>query len=486
MLLTGGLQIAIEEKNNYRRNTRSLEESFLAKARQEGYEISYISKLRVRDSTFEAANEQKFFIQPAVMSLASFKNYLGFLTVSTYRILPLAWSAQLESLLDRAFTRWLSTDETDFEILQRTVNRPARGPIKSKLAMDYLVKNLQVGTAGKKAVFLHSKISHRPWNFTEDGRIEPDAGWESSSVYFIRAVLALLDKLRALDRYDSSLIIIPADHGSIPVRDRTMGGVFDRGYALPFRYNPLVMVKPAGQLGPVRVSESSVWLGDVAATVEDHLGLQPPRDGRPSIHSLLQEPDSGRELDVPLFFRPVEESWHSALKHWGRVNVSDPFEVYGAHANIDPGRLLLTAGELRLHAGRATRQIQKIGKEYYASVKFDDLPLSELTESGIIVFSESESGFELRQYDDHRSGLEFLAGSGSAPSVIATGLNVPGDIINEYFPGTGTAGGEEGFFNFAFASSPRLGSRPILEVSQEDVSIKLEWPGSGQPLTQPE
>ena len=76
--------------------------------------------------------------------------------------------------------------------------------------------------------------------------------------------------------------------------------------------------------------------------------------------------------------------------------------------------------------------------------------------------------------------------TGSAPSVIATGLNVPGDLINEYFPGRGTAGGEEGFFNFAFVSSSRLGSRPILEVSQEDVSIKLEWPGSGQPLTQSE
>ncbi len=487
MLLTGGLQIAIEENNAIGMNTRSLEDSFLAKARQEGYAVSYISKLNVRDSTFETANETRYFIQPAVMPLGSFKNYLGFLIVSTYRILPFAWSMQLESLLDWAFSRWLSADETDFEILQRTVNHQARGPIRSKMAMDYLVENLQVGTAEKKAIFLLSKISHAPWNFTEDGRIEPGAGWESSSVYFIRAVLALLDKLRTLDRYDSALIIITADHGSIPVSDPTMGGVFVDGRVLPVQNNPLVMVKPTGQLGPVRVSESPVWLGDVAATVEDHLGRQPARDRSPSIHSLLQEPDNRRELDVPLFFRPIEEGYHSSLKHWGRIDVRGPFEVYGAHANIDPGRLLLTAGDLRLHAGQYTAYNSRTGrtfKKYYASIKFDNLPLSELTESGFIVFSESENGFELRQYDDHRTGLEFLADSGSAPILIATGLNVPGDIIDEYFPGTRTAGGEEGLFNFVFASSPHFGSRPIMKVSQDDVSIKLEWPGSGQPLTQ--
>jgi hypothetical protein len=93
----------------------------------------------------------------------------------------------------------------------------------------------------------------------------------------IRRVGELLDKLRQLGLYDSSLIIISSDHGvALPpngfVGERDVfGGPLSEiaGSSLA-----LLVVKPPQSNGPVRISEAPSSISDIPATIVDTLGLK--------------------------------------------------------------------------------------------------------------------------------------------------------------------------------------------------------------------
>lgn len=98
----------------------------------------------------------------------------------------------------------------------------------------------------------------------------------------IRRVGALLDKLRELGLYDSSLIVISSDHGvALPPQGFTgdrdvLGAPLSElaGSALA-----LLIVKPPHSAGPVRISEAPSAITDIPATIVDTLGLKNPFPG---------------------------------------------------------------------------------------------------------------------------------------------------------------------------------------------------------------
>ena len=94
----------------------------------------------------------------------------------------------------------------------------------------------------------------------------------------LSGVRALLDRLRELDLYESSAIVLTADHGRLfppaaddPFRETSSpAGPLDRivPHATPF-----LAVKPVGSQGPMRVSYAPTALTDLPATLLDLVGL---------------------------------------------------------------------------------------------------------------------------------------------------------------------------------------------------------------------
>ncbi|MGH3442382.1 MAG: sulfatase-like hydrolase/transferase [Nitriliruptorales bacterium] len=104
-----------------------------------------------------------------------------------------------------------------------------------------------------------------------------------------RLIGDLLDRLRALDRYDDSLVVIQSDHGS---RYDVQGGELVRMpldvYAEEFsraRSRSLLLVKPPGSAHDgLRVSDFAATLEDLGPTIADALGLPfDATDGRVSL-----------------------------------------------------------------------------------------------------------------------------------------------------------------------------------------------------------
>ena len=90
-------------------------------------------------------------------------------------------------------------------------------------------------------------------------------------------VQELLDRLRTLDIYDSSVIVLTSDHGWGVVREdqpfrgiRSPAGNLD---LVALSAMPLLAIKPADRTGPLEPSHAQTAITDIPATIVDLVGL---------------------------------------------------------------------------------------------------------------------------------------------------------------------------------------------------------------------
>ena len=164
----------------------------------------------------------------------------------------------------------------------------------------------------------------------------------------------LLDLLRRRGLYDESLILIVSDHGSdLPVvlPPALTAGAGGQGPTVHSRALPILLVKPVGVRGSLRVSDAPVQLSDIPRTVLSQLGI--PGDGIPGIDILAPKDKGGRErvhysvIDTNWFagrhlsamteytingFSWYAGSWHATGKVLG--NYKEALETYRTVAKV--------------------------------------------------------------------------------------------------------------------------------------------------------
>jgi hypothetical protein len=122
----------------------------------------------------------------------------------------------------------------------------------------------------------------------------------------------LLDRLRTLGVYDQSAIVLTADHGwgvlgdDHPLRGvRSPAGNLER---VAVSAMPLLAIKPAGSVGPLRISQAPTSITDIPATILDLAGL--PEGSLPG-QSILKIDESVRRSRAY-----AQHSWTNA--GWSR------------------------------------------------------------------------------------------------------------------------------------------------------------------------
>ena len=126
----------------------------------------------------------------------------------------------------------------------------------------------------------------------------------------LSGVQALLDRLRDLDLYDRTAIVVTSDHGlssvtpgDHPLRGvRSPAGMLDR---IATDATPLLMIKPVGARGPLRTSDAPTAITDLPATLLDLAEL--PNTLRRGTSVLALDPATPRERTY-------------AHHEWGRRN----------------------------------------------------------------------------------------------------------------------------------------------------------------------
>ena len=105
------------------------------------------------------------------------------------------------------------------------------------------------------------------------------ANYRAQARCALRAVEALLDRLRDLDLYDRSAIVVTSDHGTtiFPRGPNPLGSITAPPgiplHVVELFATPLLLVKPFGARGPLRTSHAPTAIADLPATVLDLAGL---------------------------------------------------------------------------------------------------------------------------------------------------------------------------------------------------------------------
>lgn len=140
--------------------------------------------------------------------------------------------------------------------------------------------------------FMHVGIPHLPVVLNANcefiGAIRsPDRmAYRGQARCAVTKATAILDRLKELGLYDSSLIVITSDHGIGHTSPRfthdqhVPSGALSR---LAGKASALLIVKPPNGRGPVRISHAPSTISDVPATVMDILGVQHNLPGEPAL-----------------------------------------------------------------------------------------------------------------------------------------------------------------------------------------------------------
>lgn len=317
-ILSGSLKWSYSAGDQVQRNSQNIRYSFLREAQQQGFRVSFQSPLQPPRSTVPAASETAFIDRERSPNEA-FQEYCDFWADTLPRILPpLAYpSSDLDDTGGRS------------SVAAMPQNRSERRALVRQAAFRMFTDRLHVGSDPDRIIFFHTWLTHTPYLLSETGEIDRNADSYSTSIYATKELLRLFHRLQTLHSYDSSLIIVAADHGLMNIRDAGMGGVFAPGKTLDRIHNPLLMIKPPAARQPLQTSVMSVWLGDVNATIYDYLGLSGQSPRRYDNRSLLQDEYPERRLNVPIFDHLSGVNYHSSLKLWPRHRISGTFRDYG-------------------------------------------------------------------------------------------------------------------------------------------------------------
>ena len=158
--------------------------------------------------------------------------------------------------------------------------------------LDEFAQRLAPAVDGPLYKFMHVGIPHLPvvlnanCEFIGAVRSPDREEYRGQARCAVTKVTAILERLKEIGLYDSSLIVISSDHGIGHTSPRftheqhVPSGALSRlaGKALA-----LLIVKPPDGRGPVRISYAPTAISDIPATVMDILGVRHNLPGEPAL-----------------------------------------------------------------------------------------------------------------------------------------------------------------------------------------------------------
>ena len=229
------------------------------------------------------------------------------------------------------FKAWVYSDQTWLAQSWYSEQQQARNfPASNHAAfLQDVAGRMTVARDGPLYTFIHVAIPHPSMVLDADCSFNPRPMTRATYTAQARCGLAvvgeLLDRLRALDVYDQSVIVLTSDHGwgvsrpDHPLREtKTPAGDLD---TVASSAMPLLAVKPAGSSGAVRTSYAPTAITDIPQTILDLLNLSD--DSLPGQPALQIDPNAGRRRTY------AHHSWENA--DWSRpyLDVLQVFSIDG-------------------------------------------------------------------------------------------------------------------------------------------------------------
>jgi hypothetical protein len=224
--------------------------------------------------------------------------------------------------------------------LSRATNQRRHHSGNGERVLAQFTERMKPAVDGPVYKFMHVGVPHPPVTLRADcSFVEPQRftreSYAGQTRCAVARITALLDRLRELNLYDSSLIVLASDHGvRLPPRqfegDRLVpgGGIAQ----IAGRAMSLLLVKPPHATGPVRVSYAPTAITDIPATVLDALGLQKTLPGEPALK--LHEA-ARRERQFANYVWENDGWGQPYFEHLDLFRINGPVRHGGSWAMID-------------------------------------------------------------------------------------------------------------------------------------------------------
>ena len=272
-----------------------------------------------------------------------------------------ARSAALPSLMTDARDVWFEKTKPSRR-LSRFDARASTFQHRPEQVQDF-VDSLDEGDDRPRLDFLHVVLPHAPFEFLPDGKTyegpfppgQFGGKWVDQDVadsarirhllqvqYADRLLGDLLDRLRELDRYDDSMIVVTADHGAAFTPGALFRGVMEENLH-EIVWTPLLIKRPGEHAG--RVDDTAVRSIDLLPTVAEELDVDVPwdidgrairsgrDDGDPKVFRWVEselEPDDGNLITID-----GEDGFRRMLDAAPARNGDGRLDVYRLGANGD-------------------------------------------------------------------------------------------------------------------------------------------------------
>ena len=189
------------------------------------------------------------------------------------------------------------TDEATVRALKTNTLTPSAGPIKSALSFQKYLELEDDLSARNRYTFLHLMVPHPPYvlgcdcsaSISEDDAISEGEAYIGQIMCAKTIVLQLVDTLKRLGRYDSSMIVIHGDHGFYAdiqdekLTDLCWGNDIEPEYVNQHadrfaraRSRALLLIKPPADRGgdsPFQRHTAESSLIDIAPTILEAVGI---------------------------------------------------------------------------------------------------------------------------------------------------------------------------------------------------------------------
>ena len=248
------------------------------------------------------------------------------------RIVDVAWEAWADLATPGRLETTESFDDFEEEITsaEPELQRPGAGPSDAESAVERYVATRLTVQPNRHVLFVdalrptdepflgffHLILPHQPWTLRENGspydvtadRVtlegDNDDPWPVKvaqqrhllqAEYADRLLGSILDRLKEIDEYDDTLIVVAGDHG-VAFEANEFSRRVSEGNLEQIAY-ALLFIKAPGQDSFV-IDDSNVNSTDVTPTIADLLGIELPweTDGRPAASDEIDERQSDKYI----------------------------------------------------------------------------------------------------------------------------------------------------------------------------------------------
>ena len=272
--------------------SQSIKKGFQNLLYDNGYDTNLIPKVSMLDGKYTNYYQASQFNSTSTQILV-LREALYLLDVSLFRLSPHFLRKKIYNN-----NNWL---------LGRLLSDPGKTvSFQEKEFIKYYIKKIRADKINPAYHFLHLWPPHPPYVTTKTGayagKVLPNTrgNYKNESRAILNQFIDLLKKLKKLNIYDSSMIILQGDHGS-QIRPIVNGKEIDT--SIPGRAMAALAVKKPFSKGKMTVSKAEISLSDIPFTIMDLLGIEHTFSG----NSIFEYSDPKRERTFIVFDGSKEE-----------------------------------------------------------------------------------------------------------------------------------------------------------------------------------